>query len=423
MRTDRTRLINHGIALALVAAAAAIRVAISGTDPATAFLLFSCAIAAASWRGGPSPGIVAVFAALLAARLISRADLTASLLFFVEGCAIVGLTNYASRAVTLAAAALASADARIRGLLAVQAALRRSDAAARRLEAVAVESAALVVDDRWRIVEWRDSATRLFGWTADAISGQGAERLFAAEPASVEQLLATAADAGASFEGVLRRADGSSFNARIEVHRLSDSPSRDLTVVVRDRSQEEEWAAFAEASGHRQAALREEADAAQRQLETLQHVTDPELNLLPTAQAITTLLDRLRAAIESDGVAVIRRGGPRRQIFTASEGLKPEFAVERRQSDGWPPQPGRILIVHNDAARVRAASVAGWCEEASSLIAVPIVSGSHAEGTIEAVRIKARRSSEWEIALVQVVAAQLAGRLQNASMFGADAVA
>jgi GAF domain-containing protein len=256
------------------------------------------------------------------------------------------------------------------------------------------------------------------------MEGQTVERVFAGDGTSFEHLLATTpADAGSRFERLLRRADGSSFNADVEIHLVPEVSTREFVVLVRDRSRDEEWAAFAAASASLQADLREEVDAAQRQLETLQNVTDPELNLLPTAQAITTLLDRLRAAIESDGVAVVRRGGPRRQIFTATDGLKPEFAAERRQSEGRPPPPGRILIVHNDAARVRAASVAGWCDDASSLIAVPIVSGSHAEGTIEAVRIKARRSTEWEIALVQVVAAQLAGRLQNAAMFGADAVA
>jgi PAS domain S-box-containing protein len=307
----------------------------------------------------------------------------------------------------------------------VQQRLRRIDAAAGCLEQLAADCAVFVVDDRGRIDDWRPGAARLFGWSADDIRGRSAEHVFAATgDIGVEQLLsATPAGDASRLVRTCCRADGTSFDADLEIHRLDDEGPRAFIVVVHDRTREQEWRAFADASADLQTTLREEADVAQRQLATLQHVTDPMLNQLSNAQAITALLDRLRAAIEADGVAVVRSARPRRRIVSATDGLAADSTAERRPGEGWTPQPGRILIVHNDPARVEAASIAGWRDEPVSLIAVPVVAGSHVEATIEAVRLKARRSTEWEIALVQVVAAQIAGRLQSESMFGADAVA
>jgi GAF domain-containing protein len=109
--------------------------------------------------------------------------------------------------------------------------------------------------------------------------------------------------------------------------------------------------------------------------------------------------------------------------MTASEGLQPYGRAERRAGTSPAPQAGRILIVHNDPARVAALSAAAWRDDAASLIAVPVPSRSHVNGTIEVVGVKTRRSTEWEIALAQVVAAQVGGRLRDDLIFGADAVA
>ncbi len=424
MRSDRKRLTTHAAALLLVAAAVALRAAVSPADPSTAFAFFSVAIAVSAWIGGISEGITAVLAAVLAARLAARVDLAASALFAAEGLAIVWLTAIASRAVSAAGNALAAADARTQTLLADQRRLRRIEAAAARVAPLAVESAAFVVDDRGRIVEWAEGPARLFGQAADSAVGESATQLFASpdEGALEERLAGFPAGAPLKLAGAMRRGDGTTFDADVEIHRVDDEGRPAYVIAVRDRTREQGWRAFADASADVQKSLREDVETAHRQLATLQHITDPSLNLLPHSQAITALLDRLRDAIEADGVAVIRTGRPRRPAFAATDGLKPD-AAEWRTADGRAPQAARILIVHNDPERVSAASAAGWGGEASSLIAVPIVAGSHVEGTIEAVRLKARRSTEWEIALVQVVAAQIAGRLQDASMFGTDAVA
>jgi hypothetical protein len=43
------------------------------------------------------------------------------------------------------------------------------------------------------------------------------------------------------------------------------------------------------------------------------------------------------------------------------------------------------------------------------LITVPVLNGGRLQGAIEVVDLRGRRSTEWEIALIQVVAARTAG--------------
>src|SRR6185295_12945139 len=105
----------------------------------------------------------------------------------------------------------------------------------------------------------------------------------------------------------------------------------------RDRTRENAWRAFADSSAELQAALRDEADVAHRQLATLQHVTDPSVNALPASQAAAALLERLRAAIDADGAALVRVGAFRRRLISVNEQLQEEGVAERRQNDARTP--------------------------------------------------------------------------------------
>ena len=68
-------------------------------------------------------------------------------------------------------------------------------------------------------------------------------------------------------------------------------------------------------------------------------------------------------------------------------------------------------------------SQAGWPETVSSMIVVPVVYAGRVEGTIEVVGLRGRRSTEWEIAVIQVVAGRFAGRTLEERYVRADAVA
>lgn len=125
-------------------------------------------------------------------------------------------------------------------------------------------------------------------------------------------------------------------------------------------------------------------------------------------------------AIDADGVAFVRAPPFRRTVMFAPSGLDAPVSTERRDVRV---ADDRILLVHNDRGRVTASSQIDWPEGVSSLIAVPVVAGGRVEGTIEVVMRRARRSTEWEIALIQVVAARIAGRVPDSAFVSANAVA
>jgi signal transduction protein with GAF and PtsI domain len=73
----------------------------------------------------------------------------------------------------------------------------------------------------------------------------------------------------------------------------------------------------------------------------------------------------------------------------------------------------RTVMIHNDPAAVAEVSAAVWPEDVSSLMAVPLVRAGSASAVLEVVNRTVRRATEWDIALVQVVAARMAGLRQR----------
>ena len=81
----------------------------------------------------------------------------------------------------------------------------------------------------------------------------------------------------------------------------------------------------------------------------------------------------------------------------------------------------RTVMIHNDPAAVAEMSAAVWPDDVSSLIAVPLVRAGSTTAVLEVVNRTGRRATEWEIALVQVVAARMAGFLEDESYVDAAA--
>jgi PAS domain-containing protein len=421
---DPLRARGPGMAILGVLAAAGLKWLFGVTDPASALLLFSLVVGFSAAAAGFRAATVAALASLLIARLTSSLPLSASLVFAIEALLLSLLVSTLAEAVEDDGRLFEQKDRRIRELDDEVRRLSAIDLVYERLEREPIDYAVAVLDFEGRVTAWRDSAARLFGRDR-SVEGQPVLTVIGA---TIEDRLGRAMAAARSggvgtFEARVARADGSTFDADFEIRSLTGNRFDGFLMLVRDRTREQEWEAFAAASADAQVMLREEADIAHRQLATLQHVTDPMLNLLPPAQTAVALLDRLRAAIDADGVALIRIGPFRRRIVSLNESLLAQGAAERRQNDARTPQDDRILVIQNDAARVAAMSLVNWPETVSSLIAVPVVSGGTIEGTIEVVGMRSRRSTEWEIALVQVVAARVAGRLQDESYLDAGAVA
>src|SRR5262249_403624 len=181
-----------------------------------------------------------------------------------------------------------------------------------------------------------------------------------------------------------------------------------FAVVVHDLTRQHAWEAFATSSAETHAELRQEADTAHRQLATLQDVTDPSLNALTGGDLVTTLLDRLRAAIGAEGIAFADVGRFRPRVFCTTGGIQCAGGVSRHRAESRSEESARTLLIHNDAVRVAEMSVVEWPEGVASLIAVPVVRAGTTQAVIEVVNTRGRRSTEWEIALVQVVAARIA---------------
>jgi len=155
---------------------------------------------------------------------------------------------------------------------------------------------------------------------------------------------------------------------------------------------------------------------AHRQLAALQLVTDPTLNEFAPPRLISELLERLRGVVRADGIAlVLMRGAGAPRVYSTPDGLHPAGLSERALANVPGDSTSRVVFVQNDPARVAEKSFLSWPEGTSSLITVPVVQAGQVEGTIEVVDRRGRRSTEWEIALMQVVAAWVAGLARDQS--------
>src|SRR5262245_55666425 len=101
-----------------------------------------------------------------------------------------------------------------------------------------------------------------------------------------------------------------------------------------------------------------------------------------------------------------------RHTFCASGGLQCQPGHQRPLLD-WAPDRARTLIIHNDPSGVAEVSAAVWPHDVSSLIAVPVVRPGSKPAVMEVVNRTGRRATEWEIALIQVVAERIAGFLED----------
>jgi PAS domain S-box-containing protein len=392
----------------LVACAAATTFFGGLTGATPTFLLSSAVVAFSASVGGLSAGVVAAFVALLAARVTSQVEPVAGMWFIIEALLISVLVARLSAALQQQRRQLSAGEARVLELESLVRQGRAIDIALGHLEEVSTDDVLVILDQAGRITGWRAGAVRLYGCAAEDVLGMSGAALFcpAVPDEDFERFLAEASRHGVARQsGRHRRADGAQFDADVEVRPLVEHGG--FTMLTRDRTRRQEWQAFAASAADEGTVLREEAAVAQRQLATLQRVTDPSLNALPGPHLVTTLLDRLREAVEAGGVALVRFDEPEGGVLPATDGLQPQGVVSQGQSDTRGLADGRILLIQNDPPRVAELTAVGWPGTVSSLIAVPVLCGGRLEGAIEVVHERGRRSTEWEIALIQVVAARV----------------
>jgi len=409
--TEQKRLIAHAIAIGAVAAAIVGRwlFGFGGDAP---FALFFTAIAVSAACGGAAPALVAALLSLLVVRVTTEASAAAALLFAAEGIVVALIVVVLRRSLADERRRMSAMEPWMRELKSTERQGRLVDSAFNHLDEAA-DTVVVVLDGAGRVSRWRAGATRLYGRPADEMIGSFPTTLFDELPdESFARLISAARQGEAGHTGRQRRGDGGSFDADVRIRPLSRGGFDGFAMIVRDLTGEQ---AFQQ--------LQQEADVANRQLLTLRHVTDPSLNALAGGDFVVTLLDRLREAIDAEGVAVVSMEKFRRRVICAASGLQSERGVYRPPLDLRRADAGRTLMIHNDKAAVAEASVAGWPADVSSMMAMPVVRAGSTSAMMEVVYRTGRRATEWEFALVQVAAARIAGVLNDDRLADSGAVA
>jgi PAS domain S-box-containing protein len=275
-------------------------------------------------------------------------------------------------------------------------------------EDIAPDAAVFLMSAQGLIVEWSQSAERMYGYTDELIVGSSVAAIFsdADAPTDVQVLTAKTSAERARRPGVHRRSDGTRVHVEFEVRPCRPPFSALFTVAVHDLSHRRESDAFREAALRAQAALQKAADDAQGQLAVLESLTDPSVNPVGGAAAIGELLERLRSSVRADGVALVQLGLTRSRLVSGAglraQGGAPGAAASSGMADG------RVALVHNDAARVVQVSALAWPPTVSSIMVVPVCHIGQAGFRIEVVNERRAQATEWDLALARIVADRLA---------------
>jgi len=162
---------------------------------------------------------------------------------------------------------------------------------------------------------------------------------------------------------------------------------------------------FRQQSRAEQAATLGRLDATTEQLQRLEVLTDPALSELPPGLVVQELLGRIQVALGADAAVLVDARDAGRPLVlgpdvghlsTRREPLKRALAAGQRSS--------RVHLVQNDPARLADTSVIAWDAEVTTLVSVPVACAGTILGVIEVVMRRARRWTDWDTALLRVVA-------------------
>jgi len=325
------------------------------TDGSATYMMYVLAIAISA-LGGFVPGCVATLAAVL---LLSAAGHAAigfgsRILFALEGVGVSALIAAISRQVRsseIQVAALQAVNGELRGQA------RRGDLtlhALQHLEDISPDAAVFLVSAQGLIVEWSESAARMYGYTDKPIVGTSIAAICSdvGTTTDIQALLEAKSPAErVRRSGLHCRSDGTRLPVEYEVRQCRPPFSELLTVAVYDMSRRRESDAFRDAASRAQTALQKAVDDAHGQLEVLQWLTDPAVNPAGGPAEVGELLERLRTSVRADGVALVQLGLARSRLV-AGVGLRPAHVGAPGAAACSAAADGRVALVHNDAARV-----------------------------------------------------------------------
>src|SRR5262249_36113771 len=134
--------------------------------------LVSLAIAVSAAWGGFASGAVAALAATVLVRATSTIALAPAFVVAAEGLVLAAIVARLAASIEDRSRRLASAEARIRELQESERHLRAVDAAFDGFERISDDCAAVILDYRGRIAEWRSGPVRVVGWPAGRRGGR-----------------------------------------------------------------------------------------------------------------------------------------------------------------------------------------------------------------------------------------------------------
>jgi PAS domain S-box-containing protein len=397
----------HLSALLLVAVAGTAKHVAGLTDGSATYTLYGLAIALSA-LGGFGPACVAMMTAVLLIGVDSHSGSgwSGRLLFALEGSSIGGLvSSIVSR--------LHQTEARLGTIRAANDDLRHqarrdhlTQCELRHFEQVAEDAAVFCVNAQGLIVDWSESAKRLYGYTAEDMVGSSVVILFSEAGARTAVPDWLTPGTGPAFRSsVHRRSDGTRIHVEFDVRRCGAPAVDHVTLGVRDLSRRRESAEFREAAHRGQLALQQAADEARAQVAALESLTDPSVNPVDGLAAVGELLERLRSTIRADGVALMHLGRTGTRVISVA-GLQPAQA-QTSGTSGGSATDGRVTLVHNDPMRVAQVSPHTWPLTVSSIMVVPLCCAGPAAFRIEVVNERQAPASEWDLVLARIVADRL----------------
>jgi PAS domain S-box-containing protein len=378
--------------------------------------LFHAAVAVAAGTGVASAAAGALAVSFLLLLVVDEGSFLAHLLFLLEGSVVALIVLRLTSLLADERRRIAAADSRMIELKEREREARTLGRTLNLLDERSADTALVLLDRSGRIADWRAAAARLYGRPAADMLQTSPAGLFAdLSEDDFAALLGRAREGIAHHAGAQRRNGDETFAAEIEIEPLSRGGFDGFAMIVRDLTREQEREAIASSTRRAFAELQTEAGIAHQQLTSLRDVTDPELNALAGDDLAAIVLERLRASIDAEGIALVHFDRFARTALCAAGGLQCAAAVARLDTARRPDER-RALMIHNDPAGVAELSTAGWPEGLSSLIAVPVIRGGEVMAVIEVVNRRRRRATDWEIALVQVVAGRIGSSLEEDSL-------
>ena len=406
---DRRR--AHLFALLLVAVVATAKHVTGLTDGSKTYTVYMLAIAVSALMGGFAPACVAVMASVLLAGAYAQTAIGSAelLLFALEGLAMAAVVAAVSSRVREAAAQVGTLEAASDELRGQARRGHLTHNALQHLEEMAPDVAVFVVNAQGLIVEWSSSAERMYGRTAEQIIGSSVTAIFSDGVATtdVQALLTTKPQTDRTPRPTVhRRSDGTRVHVELDVKPCRPPFSELFTIAVHDMSRQRESDAFREAALRAQAALQKAADDARRQVAVLESLTDPSVNPVAGSAAVGELVERLRASLRADGIALVHLGRTGTRVVSGA-GLRPTQVRAPGAAATTGTSDGRVALVHNDAARVAQLSALAWPPTVSSIMVVPVCHAGQAGFRLEVVNERRAPATEWDLALARIVADRL----------------